>query len=206
MTKITLEYKVRPNALSLGGCKKMNVIFENFFAVVNEYCKYEDGEDAPYWYNERTTVGIFSGAIWRSTERSLEEFSTTKFDENNKEKNGRADLWFSCSNENFICEVKQYFKSTSYSVAKMMEASIADTKKTMKNFPNSKPLALTFWTPRIQPSDVEEELKTIHDKLKDALKEESIDMYCLVAPKSARNMQASAPHVFPCVILLGKLI
>jgi len=71
-----------------------------FFEICDEYVnKYilntETYFDVPWFYNERPTVGLFAGAIWRANRKNLvlEEYISEKTKNNNLIK-GRRDIWF----------------------------------------------------------------------------------------------------------------
>lgn len=61
--------------------------------------------DAPWWYNERASVSVFAGAVWRSGEAAFEEYSELKRGKA-KLSAGRFDLWFSCGRQEFLGEAK----------------------------------------------------------------------------------------------------
>jgi hypothetical protein len=70
------------------------------------------GKDALWWYGERTTLGAFAGAIWRSGGFVLEEYSTEKLLPNrdsrgNRERcMGRGDMDFELGGRRFTIEAK----------------------------------------------------------------------------------------------------
>ena len=68
--------------------------------------------DAPWWYNERTSISVLAGAAWINQWSALEEYSTTKrgAPDENLEKNhriGRADLMVQTPEVSFAFEAKQ---------------------------------------------------------------------------------------------------
>jgi hypothetical protein len=70
--------------------------------------------DCPWWYLERTSVGFFSAAIWRSGGQAIEEYATDKvYRKGGKPKKwaGRGDLMFCLKNTNkwYVAEVKQKY-------------------------------------------------------------------------------------------------
>jgi hypothetical protein len=94
------------NALSFlsGPMKEM-------FAIMDRYVddhKSDGYVDMPYHYNERATLSILAGAIWRSDANNLvlEEFGTQK-KWSEGEYRGRRDIWFRASGRRCFGEVKQ---------------------------------------------------------------------------------------------------
>lgn len=53
-------------------------LFKEWTIVIEDFCNHLGDKDAPYWYNERTTVGTLAGAIWRAKGLALEEYGDTK--------------------------------------------------------------------------------------------------------------------------------
>lgn len=98
-----------------------NILWENimnsWISINREYIEdwHDDNgnfNDCAYWYNERASVSILAGAIWRKGGVCLEEFSSVKgiivdkeIDET-KERNGRTDLYFYLGEEEYIVEAK----------------------------------------------------------------------------------------------------
>jgi hypothetical protein len=81
------------------------------FAIMDRYVddqKARGGVDVPYHYNERATLGILAGAIWRNDESNLvlEEFRTEKKWTEGDYK-GRQDIWFRVSGQACFGEAKQ---------------------------------------------------------------------------------------------------
>ncbi|WBX91992.1 hypothetical protein [Pseudoxanthomonas mexicana] len=47
--------------------------------LIQDYCRCDDYDDNPWWYNERASLSTLAGAAWRKPGwYALEEFSTTK--------------------------------------------------------------------------------------------------------------------------------
>jgi hypothetical protein len=84
---------------------------EEMFGIMDHYVddqKESGGTDFPYHYNERATLSIFAGALWRSDDANLvlEEFGTEKKGAAGDYK-GRQDIWFRASSHSCIGEAKQ---------------------------------------------------------------------------------------------------
>lgn len=69
----------------------------------------KDG-DATWWYNERASLSLFAGAIWKCKGFAFEEFSVErKIDtkRGSRRKNGRCDIEFELKRKYYIAEAKQ---------------------------------------------------------------------------------------------------
>jgi len=84
---------------------------DRMFAIMDRYVDDHKATrclDLPYHYNERATLSILAGAIWRSDDNNLvlEEFRTDKkWTEGNYK--GRQDIWFRASGQACYGEAKQ---------------------------------------------------------------------------------------------------
>lgn len=65
--------------------------------------------DAPWWYNERTSLALLAGAIWRAGGVALQEhdIERKKPEKSSGSKHGRCDLYFAVDRRHFIAEAKQ---------------------------------------------------------------------------------------------------
>jgi hypothetical protein len=79
---------------------------KQWIVVIKDFCDYCEGEDAPYWYNERPSLGTLAGAIWKAGGFVLEEYRGTKR-YRKKKWEGRVDLYFSWKNKGYVIEAKQ---------------------------------------------------------------------------------------------------
>jgi hypothetical protein len=74
--------------------------------------KWLSAEDAPWWYNERASLSVFAGAIWRAGGFCFEEYSDRKREIKRQTGrlgdlyHGRVDLYFSMSRSEFVAESK----------------------------------------------------------------------------------------------------
>ena len=71
----------------------------------------EEKFDVPYFYNERATLSVLAGGIWRADPDNLviEEYSTLKDKEDGPFK-GRRDIWFLSGGVECRAEAKQRFR------------------------------------------------------------------------------------------------
>lgn len=84
------------------------------------YVNLFQGDDLPYWYNERANVGMLSAAAWQAGMVALEEFQSLKYavpsldatstpDNSpalNPHRKGRCDLYLANATEEFYIEAK----------------------------------------------------------------------------------------------------
>jgi hypothetical protein len=84
---------------------------ETMFSLIDAYVDFHSGEgliDVPYHYNERATLSILAGALWRSDPANLvlEEYRTDKSWTEGSYK-GRQDIWFRAAGNECYGEAKQ---------------------------------------------------------------------------------------------------
>ncbi len=72
---------------------------------------WEEENDAPWWYNERASLSLFAGAVWKCKGWVFEEFITKKHmtTRRGKRKNrhGQGDIMFGIKGQGFVAEAKQ---------------------------------------------------------------------------------------------------
>src|SRR5229473_2758087 len=83
------------------------------FTIVNDYLTQYDSEelpDRPYFYNERATLSLLAGGIWKSDQSNLvlEEYCSPKVGESGNYR-GRFDVWFRTADKSCSCEAKQIY-------------------------------------------------------------------------------------------------
>ena len=111
--------------------------------------------DAPWWYNERASVSVFAGAIWRAGEAAFEEYSELKRGAA-RLASGRFDLWFSCGRQDFWAEAKYCQvgftapRNQSHWVQSWMERAMADARRCPPDG-STRRLAIVFAAPYIRP-------------------------------------------------------
>jgi len=92
-------------------------ILKNWCKIVAKWCALMDWEDVPWWYSERSSLGLFGLAAWESGGVPLEEYSTKK-GKRRGHWTGRGDLLISIKKRNYIIEAKQIWISLSRRAAK----------------------------------------------------------------------------------------
>lgn len=73
--------------------------------------RWPDKDDSAWSYNERASVSVLAGAVWRIGGLAFEEYSTETFARGKRrtranEVHGRADLYFEVNSREFVVEAK----------------------------------------------------------------------------------------------------
>lgn len=132
--------------------------------VLERWCKinnqlgreWSSANDAPWCYNERASVSVFAGAIWRSGEAAFEEYSELKRAKKQLA-TGRIDLWFSARMDYFWAEAKFCsipFTRTGTQINRVqtsMKLAKADVRRCPPDGATRR-LALVFGCPYIRPA------------------------------------------------------
>ena len=148
----------------LGPLPELAAVFKCWRPLMNS-ADWLDDDDAPWWYNERASLSIFAGAIWKANGSVLEEFSMNKRDRQSKKlKPGRCDIWFSHRENYYRAEAKPCWPTlhrdpnrTWASIEKAMARAESDTRRLPKET-DTRRLAIVLASPRL-PLRYEEELK-----------------------------------------------
>jgi len=102
--------------------RALRPVLDAWINAVHRYCKLQEHDDAPWWFNERASLSTLAGAAWSLPDwAALEEYATTKkrvmpkdkVDEGglSPERNGRCDLLILGKSTNFAIEAKQAWQS-----------------------------------------------------------------------------------------------
>jgi hypothetical protein len=116
-----------------------------------------EGIDAPWWYNERASVGFLAGAVWKYGGWVMEEFSADKLsvERRKKEYSGRCDIAFGIDGHDFWGEAKQCWpaldgKNTIDMVKGNLALAAAQVRAgKMRGYQG---LAITFVAPKVRAS------------------------------------------------------
>src|SRR5438445_755881 len=89
----------------------LNGVLENWILTNTHVANEWSGIDAPWWYNERASLSVLAGAIWRAGGIAFEEYSEEKMyvhrhETGHKSYLGRCDLFFEIGSKEFIAEAK----------------------------------------------------------------------------------------------------
>ncbi len=84
-------------------------ILNEWIECTKRYVDFWDGDDLPYWYNERANVSVLAGAAWRAGFIALEEYQIVKESSEKECKTGRNDLYLSDRENDIYIEAKVLF-------------------------------------------------------------------------------------------------
>ena len=105
---------------------------------------WKNSKDAPWCNNERSSLSVFAGSVWRAGGFSFEEYSDEKRSvlrkswRLSKPYQGRVDFYFNFSGKEFIAEVKQVWSGYTVSRAnpclrldKALKSACRDIRKSL---------------------------------------------------------------------------
>lgn len=84
-------------------------VLRSWIACVQRYIDVWEGEDLPYWYNERANVSVLAGAAWKADWTAIEEYQISKVATEAGEQStliGRNDLYLANDTYGFCIEAK----------------------------------------------------------------------------------------------------
>lgn len=188
------------------GLAHWDPLLEEWLLAIERYCRIMGGEDAPYWYNERSNIGLLSGAAWRCGRIALEEFQKDKGYSNRKKKNGRADLWIAYDNDEDLIEAKfkwvsLFSKNLTSIVDNTLDSASDDVKKSRGNDKEIKSIAVGFFPMYMKNTHIDEVDSIILEMQKQFLKQD----YHAVAwcfPKETRTYTNSKANVLPGIFMV----
>jgi hypothetical protein len=174
MKKITFYPKSR-NKLAF-----MSRPIVEMFGIMDHYVDDQmasGGTDFPYHYNERATLSIFAGALWRSDDANLvlEEFGTEKKGADGDYK-GRQDIWFRASGHSCFGEAKQKWirlnraREDITQLVRALEQELQAAQKAIPTVPTPTDVAvgILFVTPWILQAHIDaaaDNLNKLHQSL-----------------------------------------
>lgn len=108
-----------------GGIRCLRPVFREWIKGITEIAEeWEPSRDAPWWYNERASLSVFAGAVWRAGGFCFEEYRDEKRATRGKRRrykrlySGRVDIYFSWAGFEFIGEAKYVWSGFSQKNAK----------------------------------------------------------------------------------------
>ena len=174
---------------------------------------WKDNRDAPWWYNERASISLFAGALWRCDEWAFEEYRITKHITTRKQKRkikaGRGDIMFGIKGEGFIAEVKQCYPVIQANLHK----SIKDTKDCLQvacresyRQPShgARRVGMVFAVPRIRISRKNKMTALIDEFIKRIQKQFKKATIAWVFPLDKLYSLKSRNYHYPGVILIAR--
>jgi hypothetical protein len=134
------------------GRRLEELLWEWISVVERTVRRWPDDDDAAWMYNERASISIFGGAVWRMGGVVFEEFVTDKPNRPAQVlKPGRADIFFEYCGRDYILEAKQcaplITSSVSFKVLAALEAAKSDIRAC--NPYTYTPMAMVFAAPKL---------------------------------------------------------
>lgn len=191
------------------GISHWEVIIEEWLLAVERYCRIMKGDDAPYWYNERSNIGVLAGAAWRCGRIALEEFQYEKGYRNKPKWLGRADLLLASENYDDLVEAKFKWLSLksrngiSNVVQDVINNAVIDAKKTEGIGHSDKVIGIAFCPVYAKKKDINE----IDDLIEDALEDLRYSDHHAIAwcfPKETRRNVSEKGNILPGVFMIIK--
>ena len=176
-------------------------IYKEWIKVLTETAEqWKRDQDVPWWYNERASLSLFAGAIWRADGHCLEEYSddkravgprTHRFGEVYP---GRVDLFSSWGGFDFIAEAKQKWTGCTRSTKTTIAGLKNKLKEARKDIRVSHPkrqrrLAIVFARPYFQKGTNVEEIDARLETWIADLAELDTTSYAWAFPRCARRMK-----------------
>jgi hypothetical protein len=115
-------------------------------------------DNAPWWYNERASIGTFAAAVWLSQGVAFEEYVTYKHVKNSKSLGGgRGDIFFRLGKSEFRGEAKQIWgklRGTKQQlvIERNLMIALEDSKRRPADDKASR-IGMLFVTPNLPSSD-----------------------------------------------------
>jgi hypothetical protein len=105
-------------------------IVNSMASLLKDYCKHRYWEDCPYFYTERSNVGLFSSAAIKTNDWiSIEEFTVTR----RRVGTGRCDLYMknirNKDHPGYIIETKKTETKSVDRISRMLESACRDVGK-----------------------------------------------------------------------------
>lgn len=174
-------------------------MLERWFDCIDRYNAVRGDNDTPYWFDERTNLGLLSAAAWMAEMVTLQNAPTRKQNEEG-ERNVSADLFIASTEERaFIQATQRWPKVNNLNLTQPLSEATSDAKRI--SYASDLKLGCLFVSPqKAQQSATPEELQ---DMIDDLQKENT----CAVAwyfPYAYRKLRNEAGHYHPGIAVLFK--
>lgn len=163
-------------------------------------------DDAPWWYNERASLSVFAGAIWRCSGIAFEEFSEEKLyasrrGARRKPYPGRCDIHFQIGSKEFVAEAKYGYSgatSKNWNIVPRITDLLDDARKAAGRLaPNGQcRLAIVFVAPYFTPKFKGDEVAMMNRWI-EKIREVRCSSKAWVFPKTSRWLQSEGGYYHP---------
>jgi hypothetical protein len=198
-----------------GDIRCLKPILEEWIKCVSELAEeWKHKKKVPWWYNERASLSVFAGAIWRAGGLCFEEYSDPKRTMGGRNHrsgslyHGRVDLYFSWHGFDFIAEAKSTYSGFSRNddrasdrLARWLKKSRDDVRPIPRN--GQRKLAILFARPFFKKS-CESQIDEKLNKWVEMLQGLDTNAYAWVFPPCARNTWSSDDDFCPGEAVLIK--
>ena len=184
-------------------------ILEEWLLGIERFCRVTGGDEAPYWYNERSNIGVLAGAAWRCGRVALEEFQYVKGFKNKPKWLGRADLWLASDDHKELVEAKFRWCSLrsrngiTNIANETLELAALDAKKTRGGDLTLKAIGVAF-VPFYTKNVKIEELAILIESAISNLKSSDYHAIAWCFPRETRHSKSSQGNYLPGVAILAK--
>jgi len=174
-------------------------VLERWFECIDRYIQVHGDNESPYWFDERANLGLLSAAAWMSEMVTLEQTPTKKQQEDG-DRNGRADLYIATNEERvYIQATQRWPRVNDLNLTQALLDAVSDARKI--SYASDLKLGCLFVAPhKPQHSATPEELQDMVDDLQ---KEHT----CAVAwyfPYPYHKLRNEAGNYHPGVAVLFK--
>ncbi|PMU07821.1 MULTISPECIES: hypothetical protein [unclassified Pseudomonas] len=174
-------------------------VLERWFDCIDRYNAVRGDNETPYWFDEKANLSLLSAAAWMAEMVTLQQTPTRKQIEEG-ERNGRADLFISGSEERAYLQATQRWpRVNNLNLTQALQDITSDAKRI--SYASDLKLGCLFVAPqKAQQSATPEELQDMVDDLQ---KEHT----CAVAwyfPYAYRKLRNETGNYHPGIAVLFK--
>jgi hypothetical protein len=180
-------------------------IVKSWCKTVIKWCDLNTWEDNPWWYGERSSLGLFATAAWVAGAVPLEEYSTEK-GKGRRHWLGRGDLLLQIKEKDYIIEAKQKWISISHRATKgeiKLDDAILYVCDDVRNSTEfrGKRAGLVFAVPYL-PESEEEFMDEQVGEFLDMLRDRDDCVVAWVFPGQARCAYKLEGYLYPGIAVL----
>lgn len=139
---------------------RLHKVLRTWIRINCEMAEAWQGHDTPWWHNERASLSVLAGAVWRSGNIAYEEYAEEKLRKHHGRKrkaySGRCDIFFQIGNTEYVAEAKQGWSggSTDRDPAPRIQRYLRSARESASRLTahGQKRLAIVFIAPGFQGS------------------------------------------------------
>lgn len=164
-------------------------VFSRWSDCIKDYIKCTNGDDIPYWWNERANISLLAGAAWRQRGFiALEEYPS-KREVKEEIKDCRIDLYIGNKPHDIVIEFKQGWlqpKTTDYQLRQIVSKA---RHSVQDRYEAEYRTGGVYWTVMIPIIYNNDDVKSIIDEqIKRIRKIKNINLLAWCFPKATRNL------------------